>query len=87
LNQPPTPEKVVVTVKKLAPFTYNDTHAVPWSYDTKVETIGSSSKCYSNCLQENEEVVNHVTGVGGIARSGRHYSPKEGEKRKIKRKL
>jgi len=28
LNQPSAPEKVVMTVKKPAPFVYNDTHAV-----------------------------------------------------------
>jgi len=50
-NQPPIPEKIVVTIKNPMPFAYDNTHAVPWKYDMKIKTIESSSKHCSECPQ------------------------------------
>ncbi|KAJ1399854.1 hypothetical protein SESBI_29976 [Sesbania bispinosa] len=44
LNQPSAPEKVVLTIKKPIPFSYNDTHEVPWNYDTSIEVVGGTSE-------------------------------------------
>jgi len=86
-NQPPVPEKIIVTVKKPMPFAYDNTHAVPWKHDTKIETVESSSKHCSEYPQQDEGIGTHIVDVGGITQSGRCYGPEGGEKRKDKEKI
>ncbi|XP_061359320.1 uncharacterized protein LOC133303422 [Gastrolobium bilobum] len=81
LNQNPLPEKMVMKVKKPAPFPYDDTHAIPWNYKTSVEEIGSASRAHTDNPHLEEESTDAIR-VGEITRSGRFYGPKEPEKRK-----
>ncbi|XP_022751308.1 uncharacterized protein LOC111300005, partial [Durio zibethinus] len=63
----------VVTIKVSGPFPYQNDKAVPWKYDYDVVV--------------NPDTAN-ITGVGGITRSGRCYTPEALEKaRKEKAKV
>ncbi|XP_061373468.1 uncharacterized protein LOC133315815 [Gastrolobium bilobum] len=81
INKHPVPEKMVMKVKKPTPFSYNDTHAVPWNYETSVEEIGNTSRANVDDTRSVEESMNTMR-VGEVTRSGRFYCPKELEMKK-----
>ncbi|XP_017976417.1 PREDICTED: uncharacterized protein LOC108661933 [Theobroma cacao] len=64
-----THAKMIIEVPK--PFPYKDNKAVPWNYNCSVQV----SKAEKWIAESQDDAVN-ITGVGGITRSGRCYSPK-----------
>ncbi|EOY07994.1 Uncharacterized protein TCM_022312 [Theobroma cacao] len=60
--------KMIIEVPK--PFPYKDNKAVPWNYNCKVQV--SEAKKW---IAESQDDAANITGVGGITRSGRCYSP------------
>ena len=73
-----SPEKVPsVVIQVPQPFPYHDNKRVPWNYGMKVISIREGEP------KTKEEVVRNLTsGLGGITRSGRCYTPEELEKRR-----
>uniref|UniRef100_A0A2N9HG88 G-patch domain-containing protein n=1 Tax=Fagus sylvatica TaxID=28930 RepID=A0A2N9HG88_FAGSY len=66
---------VVIQVPR--PFPYQDSKKIPWNYGMKVISTRESQP------KTKEEVVGNLTsGLGGITRSGRCYTPEELEKRR-----
>nr|KYP36696.1 hypothetical protein KK1_042162 [Cajanus cajan] len=59
-----------------APFHYKDTKAVPWRYDAKVKSdyLNAQQKKGVDTARTN---ITNITGVGGMTRSGRVYTPEE----------
>ena len=54
------------------PFPYQDSHYVTWKYDvTSISTWTGKEKVYSNIF----------SGLFGLTRNGRCYTPKELEKK------
>lgn len=60
--------KMIIEVPK--PFPYKDNKAVPWNYNCNVQV--SEAKKW---IAESQDDAANITGVGGITRSGRCYSP------------
>jgi len=50
-----------------SPFPYQSNKQVPWNYDSAVQQIGE---------KDGDANLANITGVGGMTRSGRCYSPK-----------
>uniref|UniRef100_A0A2N9FEI0 RNA-directed DNA polymerase n=1 Tax=Fagus sylvatica TaxID=28930 RepID=A0A2N9FEI0_FAGSY len=66
-----------VVIQVPQPFPYQDSKRIPWNYGMKVISTRESKP------KTKEEVVGNLTsGLGGITRSGRCYTPEELEKRK-----
>jgi hypothetical protein len=66
---------VVIQVPR--PFPYHDNKRVPWNYGMKIISTREGKP------KVEEEVVGNLTsGLGGITRSGRCYTPEELEKRR-----
>ncbi|XP_017976456.1 PREDICTED: uncharacterized protein LOC108661971 [Theobroma cacao] len=63
-----THAKMIIEVPK--PFPYKDDKAVPWNYNCSVQV----SKTEKWIVESQDDAAN-ITGVGGITRSGRCYSP------------
>ncbi|XP_050919836.1 uncharacterized protein LOC127137415 [Lathyrus oleraceus] len=60
---------IIITVP--TPFSYVDTKAVPWVYDTSVYIHGQ--KIQEEPLKYSDPMIN-ITGTGGITRSGRIFA-------------
>uniref|UniRef100_A0A2N9H3M1 Uncharacterized protein n=1 Tax=Fagus sylvatica TaxID=28930 RepID=A0A2N9H3M1_FAGSY len=66
-----------VVIQVPQPFPYQDSKKIPWNYGMKVISTRESQP------KTKEEVVGNLTsGLGGITRSGRCYTPEELEKRR-----
>jgi hypothetical protein len=66
-----------VVIQVPQPFPYQDSKKIPWNYGMKVISTRESQP------KMKEEVVGNLTsGLGGITRSGRCYTPEELEKRR-----
>uniref|UniRef100_A0A2N9F9X9 G-patch domain-containing protein n=1 Tax=Fagus sylvatica TaxID=28930 RepID=A0A2N9F9X9_FAGSY len=66
-----------VVIQVPQPFPYQDSKRIPWNYGMKVISTRESKP------KTEEEVVGNLTsGLGGITRSGRCYTPEELEKRR-----
>jgi hypothetical protein len=66
-----------VVIQVPQPFPYQDSKKIPWNYGMKVISTRESRP------KTKEEVVGNLTsGLGGITRSGRCYTPEELEKRR-----
>uniref|UniRef100_A0A2N9HG71 RNA-directed DNA polymerase n=1 Tax=Fagus sylvatica TaxID=28930 RepID=A0A2N9HG71_FAGSY len=66
-----------VVIQVPQPFPYQDSKRIPWNYGMKVISTRESKP------KTKEEVVGNLTsGLGGITRSGRCYTPEELEKRR-----
>uniref|UniRef100_A0A2N9HR26 G-patch domain-containing protein n=1 Tax=Fagus sylvatica TaxID=28930 RepID=A0A2N9HR26_FAGSY len=66
-----------VVIQVPQPFPYQDSKKIPWNYGMKVISTRESKP------KTKEEVVGNLTsGLGGITRSGRCYTPEELEKRR-----
>uniref|UniRef100_A0A2N9EWE8 Uncharacterized protein n=1 Tax=Fagus sylvatica TaxID=28930 RepID=A0A2N9EWE8_FAGSY len=66
-----------VVIQVPQPFPYQDSKRIPWNYGMKVISTRE------NKPKTKEEVVGNLTsGLGGITRSGRCYTPEELEKRR-----
>ncbi|EOY03000.1 Uncharacterized protein TCM_017392 [Theobroma cacao] len=63
-----THAKMIIEVPK--PFPYKDNKAVPWNYNCNVQV--SEAKKW---IAESQDDAANITGVRGITRSGRCYSP------------
>jgi hypothetical protein len=66
-----------VVIQVPQPFPYRDNKRVPWNYGMKVISTREGKP-----KTEDEVVGNLTSGLGGITRSGRCYTPKELEKRR-----
>ena len=66
-----TQEGVVIRMSK--PFSYKDSHRVPWKYDVTL---------ISTWTRKEEICSNVSSGLAWLTRSGRCYTPEELEKRK-----
>jgi hypothetical protein len=66
-----------VVIQVPQPFPYHDNKRVPWNYGMKVISTWESKP-----KMEEEVVGNLTSGLGGITRSGRCYTPEELEKRR-----
>jgi len=64
LTIPVQKPKLVIHVP--APFPYQSNKQVPWNYDSTVQQVGE---------QDSDANSANITGVGGMTRSGRCYSP------------
>uniref|UniRef100_A0A2N9GPI5 RNA-directed DNA polymerase n=1 Tax=Fagus sylvatica TaxID=28930 RepID=A0A2N9GPI5_FAGSY len=66
-----------VVIQVPQPFPYHDNKRVPWNYGMKIISTREGKP------KVEEEVVGNLTsGLGGITRSGRCYTPEELEKRR-----
>uniref|UniRef100_A0A2N9F3S5 G-patch domain-containing protein n=1 Tax=Fagus sylvatica TaxID=28930 RepID=A0A2N9F3S5_FAGSY len=66
-----------VVIQVPQPFPYHDNKRVPWNYGMKIISTREGKP------KIEEEVVGNLTsGLGGITRSGRCYTPEELEKRR-----
>uniref|UniRef100_A0A2N9FJ75 Uncharacterized protein n=1 Tax=Fagus sylvatica TaxID=28930 RepID=A0A2N9FJ75_FAGSY len=66
-----------VVIQVPQPFPYQDSKRIPWNYGMKVISTREGKP------KTEEEVVGNLTsGLGGITRSGRCYTPEELEKRR-----
>uniref|UniRef100_A0A2N9GA71 Integrase catalytic domain-containing protein n=1 Tax=Fagus sylvatica TaxID=28930 RepID=A0A2N9GA71_FAGSY len=66
-----------VVIQVPQPFPYHDNKRVPWNYGMKIISTREDKP------KIEEEVVGNLTsGLGGITRSGRCYTPEELEKRR-----
>jgi hypothetical protein len=66
-----------VVIQVPQPFPYQDSKRIPWNYGMKVISIREGKP-----KTEEEAVGNLTSGLGGITRSGRCYTPEELEKRR-----
>jgi hypothetical protein len=66
-----------VVIQVPQPFPYHDNKRVPWNYGMKVISTREGKP-----KMEEEVVGNLTSGLGGITRSGRCYTPEELEKRR-----
>uniref|UniRef100_A0A2N9F6D8 Retrotransposon gag domain-containing protein n=1 Tax=Fagus sylvatica TaxID=28930 RepID=A0A2N9F6D8_FAGSY len=66
-----------VVIQVPQPFPYHDNKRVPWNYGMKVISTWEGKP-----KMEEEVVGNLTSGLGGITRSGRCYTPEELEKRR-----
>ena len=66
-----------VVIQVPQPFPYHDNKRVPWNYGMKVISTREGKP-----KMEEEVVGNLTSGLGGIIRSGRCYTPEELEKRR-----
>jgi hypothetical protein len=66
-----------IVIQVPQPFPYQDSKRIPWNYGMKVISIREGKP------ETEEEVVGNLTsGLSGITRSGRCYTPEELEKRR-----
>uniref|UniRef100_A0A2N9EJT0 G-patch domain-containing protein n=1 Tax=Fagus sylvatica TaxID=28930 RepID=A0A2N9EJT0_FAGSY len=66
-----------VVIQVPQPFPYQDSKRIPWNYGMKVISTREGKP-----KTEEEAVGNLTSGLGGITRSGRCYTPEELEKRR-----
>ena len=66
-----TQEGVIIRMPK--PFPYVDSHRVPWKYVMSLISTRTGKK---------EVCFNISSGLSGLTRSGRYYTPEELEKRR-----
>jgi hypothetical protein len=66
-----------IVIQVPQPFPYQDDKRVPWNYGMKVISTREGKP-----KMEEEVVGNLTSGLGGITRSGRCYTPEELEKRR-----
>ncbi|WRX10955.1 Retrotransposon gag domain - like 10 [Theobroma cacao] len=60
-----------ITIEVPSPFPYNSDKAIPWNYECNI--LGTASSASQASFE-------YLTGVGGITRSGRCYSPEIAER-------
>jgi len=69
---PTSPKRQSVVILSPSPFPYKSEKAVPWKYGIHVLGEGQQTK---NQSADGEPVVENISGVGGMTRSGRIFTP------------
>ncbi|XP_073219674.1 uncharacterized protein [Cicer arietinum] len=70
MNAPGDLRTLIVQIP--SPFSYKDNKAVPWNYNVEVHLAKQKNKDVSS---SKTTVVTNVSGIGGMTRNGRIYSP------------
>ncbi|XP_052734034.1 uncharacterized protein LOC108321519 [Vigna angularis] len=61
-----------VVIHTPVPFPYKSEKAVPWRYETHVVDEG---QCIESHFSSQDPVVENISGIGGMTRSGRIFTP------------
>ncbi|KAJ1413409.1 G-patch domain [Sesbania bispinosa] len=66
-----------ITIQVPSPFSYKNSKAVPWKYDVQVGVGDVQGNRVDPSIGPGAPAVTNISGIGGMTRSGRIYTPKE----------
>ncbi|KAJ1378424.1 hypothetical protein SESBI_47884 [Sesbania bispinosa] len=66
-----------ITIQVPSPFPYKNSKAVPWKYDVQVRVGDVQGNRVDPSIGHGALAVTNISGIGGMTRSGRIYTPKE----------
>jgi len=66
-----------VVIQIPSPFPYKNDKAVPWKYGISVLNNDSCEKQENETTDVDKTAVDNISGIGGITRSGRLFTPPE----------
>ncbi|KAJ1389952.1 G-patch domain [Sesbania bispinosa] len=66
-----------ITIQVPSPFPYKNSKAVPWKYDVQVRVGDVQGNRVDPSIGHGAPAVTNISGIGGMTRSGRIYTPKE----------
>ncbi|KAJ1423472.1 G-patch domain [Sesbania bispinosa] len=66
-----------LTIQVPSPFSYKNSKAVPWKYDVQVGVGDVQGNRVDPSIGHGFPDVTNISGIGGMTRSGRIYTPKE----------
>jgi len=70
-------ERRPVVIQTPSPFPYKSDKAVPWKYGVSVLENDSSGKQDNEIINIDKSTVDNISGIGGMTRSGRLFTPME----------
>jgi len=70
-------ERRPVVIQTPSPFPYKSDKAVPWKYGVSVLENDSSGKQDNEIIDIDKSTVDNISGIGGMTRSGRLFTPME----------
>ncbi|XP_012574941.1 uncharacterized protein [Cicer arietinum] len=78
MNAPGDLRTLIVQIP--SPFSYKDNKAVPWNYNVEIHLAKQKNKDVSS---SKTTIVTDVSGIGGMTRNGRIYSPGKSQREMI----